>query len=55
MRAWVLEVEVAPPTTDECRRVYDAERARFRTPLLYEASHILAEPQGGTFHRVSWG
>jgi peptidyl-prolyl cis-trans isomerase C len=37
------EVEVASPDTDECRRVYDAQRARFRSPQLYEASHILIE------------
>ncbi|MFC3070242.1 peptidylprolyl isomerase [Phenylobacterium soli] len=35
------ELEVASPTTAECRRVYDAERARFRAPALYEASHVL--------------
>ncbi|MFN3513402.1 MAG: peptidylprolyl isomerase [Phenylobacterium sp.] len=40
------EVEVAPPTEAECRRVYEAERARFRTPALYEASHILVEARG---------
>jgi len=42
------EVEVATPTTAECRRVYDSERARFRTPPLFEASHILIEPRGQT-------
>lgn len=36
-------LEVAAPTEAECRRVYDAERRRFRTPELYEASHILIE------------
>lgn len=40
------EVEVAPPTDAECRRVYDAQRARFRAPLLYEAAHILVAPAG---------
>lgn len=40
------ELEVASPTTAECRRVYDAERPRFRSPPLYEASHILIEDEG---------
>jgi len=38
------EIEITPPTRMECRRVFEAQRARFRTPLLYEASHILIEP-----------
>jgi peptidyl-prolyl cis-trans isomerase C len=38
------EVEIATPTERECRRVYDANRARFRAPMLYEAAHILIEP-----------
>jgi peptidyl-prolyl cis-trans isomerase C len=35
--------EVATPTADEthCRRTYDNNRQRFRTPDLYEARHIL--------------
>jgi peptidyl-prolyl cis-trans isomerase C len=39
----VLAEEVDPevPTEAECRRVYDAQPDRFRTPALYEASHIL--------------
>ncbi len=39
----VLAEEVDPetPTEAECRRVYDAQPHRFRTPVLYEASHIL--------------
>jgi peptidyl-prolyl cis-trans isomerase C len=43
----VLETQlaVATPTEAECRRVYDAERRRFQTPPLYEASHILIEPR----------
>lgn len=41
-----LEVEVAPSTAPERRRVFEAERARFRTPVLYEASHILIEAGG---------
>lgn len=31
---------------DECRRFYDANRDRFKTPDLFEASHILIEPDG---------
>ena len=38
------EVDVAPPTEAECRRVYDAQRSRFHSLPLYEASHILIEP-----------
>lgn len=38
------EVEIEPPTDGECRRVYDAQRSRFRTPALYEAAHILVAP-----------
>jgi peptidyl-prolyl cis-trans isomerase C len=41
------EIEIARPTDAECRRVYDAQRAQFRSPELYEASHILVEPQAG--------
>lgn len=39
----VLAEEVDPetPTEAECRRVYEAQSHRFRTPVLYEASHIL--------------
>jgi len=36
------EVEARAPTEAECRRVYDSRPAQFRTPDLYEASHILA-------------
>jgi peptidyl-prolyl cis-trans isomerase C len=38
------EVEIATPTDAEIRRVFDAQRHRFRSPLLYEASHILIAP-----------
>lgn len=31
---------------DECHRFYDANRDRFKTPDLFEASHILIEPDG---------
>jgi peptidyl-prolyl cis-trans isomerase C len=39
----VLSEQVDPevPTEAECRRVYEATPGRFRTPALYEASHIL--------------
>ncbi|HEX6858657.1 MAG TPA: peptidylprolyl isomerase [Caulobacteraceae bacterium] len=40
------EVDVASPGAEECRRVYDAQRARFCSPQLYEASHILIEVKG---------
>ncbi len=44
----VLAEEVDPetPTEDECRRVYEAQPQRFRTPVLYEASHILFAIEG---------
>lgn len=44
----LLEVQVTPeaPGEAECRRFYDANNARFRTPDLFEASHILIEPDG---------
>lgn len=46
----LLDREVAPALADpdECRRVYDAQAARFRTPDLFEAGHILLEPDTGT-------
>lgn len=45
----LLERMVQPlrPGVDECRRVYEAEARRFRTPDLFEASHILIEPDSG--------
>lgn len=50
------EVEVEPPGEAECRRVYETQRARFSTPALVEASHILIEsgrddPNGWTLAR----
>ncbi len=44
----LLDANVAPDEPDEtaCRRYYDANRERFRTPDLFEASHILIEPDG---------
>jgi peptidyl-prolyl cis-trans isomerase C len=43
----LLEEEVQPARAGEteCRRYYDANRDRFRTPDLFEASHILIEPE----------
>jgi peptidyl-prolyl cis-trans isomerase C len=44
----LLEEEVVPaqPGESECRRYYDANIQRFRTPDLLEAAHILIEPEG---------
>lgn len=44
----VIEQEVKPEIAGEteCRRYYEANIARFRTPDLFEASHILIEPEG---------
>ena len=35
------EVGVPEPTEDECRRYYERNLARFRSPDIYEAAHIL--------------
>ncbi len=40
------EVEAELPGEAECRRYYEANVARFRTPDLFEAGHILLEPEG---------
>lgn len=40
------EVEPAEACEAECRRYYDANIDRFRTPDLFEAAHILLEPEG---------
>ena len=40
------EVEPAEAGPEECRRYYEANEARFRTPELFEAGHILIEPEG---------
>ncbi len=44
----LLEEEVAPerPGDAECLRYYEANEQRFRTPDLFEAAHILIEPEG---------
>lgn len=44
----VLEQAVRPKLPDEaeCRRYYAANRQRLRTPDLFDAAHILIEPEG---------
>lgn len=44
----VLEDSLTPasPTDDEVRRLYAGMQSRFVTPTLFEASHILIEPEG---------
>ncbi|MDT9600882.1 peptidylprolyl isomerase [Sphingosinicella rhizophila] len=44
----LIEQEVHPekPGEKECSRYYEANVARFRTPDLFEAAHILIEPEG---------
>ncbi|MCL6730248.1 peptidylprolyl isomerase [Sphingomonas hankyongi] len=44
----LLEEEVVPskPTDQECLRYYEANVDRFRTPDLFDAAHILLEPEG---------
>lgn len=44
----LLETQVKPerPGEAECHRYYDAHSERFRTPDLFEAAHILIEPDG---------
>jgi len=43
----LLDEAVDPelPADEECRRFYEARRDRFRTPDLFEAAHILLEPE----------
>ncbi|HLS67981.1 MAG TPA: peptidylprolyl isomerase [Kiloniellales bacterium] len=40
------QVEPAAAGEEECRRYYEANTHRFRTPDLFEPSHILIEPEG---------
>jgi peptidyl-prolyl cis-trans isomerase C len=48
VRALLEDLVVAEaPSEADCRRFYEARRARFRTPELFEAAHILIEPEGG--------
>ena len=44
----LLEQQVMPTTAGEaeCRRYYEASASRLRTPDLFEAAHILIEPEG---------
>ncbi len=44
----LLDSQVQPetPGEEECRRFYDSQQHRFRTPDLFEAAHILIEPDG---------
>ncbi len=44
----LLEEQITPetPGDEEIRRFYDANAGRFRTPDLFEAAHILIEPDG---------
>jgi peptidyl-prolyl cis-trans isomerase C len=39
-----VAVQPEPPAEDECRRFYEGQRRRFRTPDLFEAAHVLIEP-----------
>jgi peptidyl-prolyl cis-trans isomerase C len=45
----LLDEAVEPdlPEDEECRTFFEARRDRFRTPDLFEAAHILFEPEGG--------
>lgn len=45
----LVEREVVTPEPDEaaCRRYYDKNRQRFKTPTLYEVRHILVAARGG--------
>lgn len=41
-------VEVQVPDEDACQRYYAQNQRRFRTPVLYEAAHILCAAAAGT-------
>lgn len=47
------QVRPAVPGEAECRRYYEANVQRFRTPDLFEAAHILIEPEGTD--EAAWG
>lgn len=51
----LLEDEVTPETPGEAeaRRYYESNADRFRTATIYEASHILIEPEGES--EKAWG
>lgn len=52
----IVEAEVKTPkaSPEECRRVYDANPARFTSPTLHEVSHILlAAPPGDAAGRAA--
>ncbi len=50
----LLDRELAPaePDESECRRYYEGQRERFRTPEMFEAAHVLIEPE--TDDAVGW-
>lgn len=50
----LVDREVVVPRADEtaCRRYYDANRARFRSPTLFEAAHILVPKGEGAHERA---
>lgn len=51
----LLERKVAPycPDERECLRFYEANKHRFRTPDLFDAAHILIEPEADDEQRWS--
>ncbi len=50
----LVDREVVVPRADEaaCRRYYEANRARFRSPTLFEAAHILLPKAEGAGERA---
>lgn len=40
-----IAIKPAKPDEEECRRYYDSQPQRFRTPDLFEAAHVLIEPE----------
>ena len=51
----LVDREVVVPRADEaaCRRYYEANRARFRSPTLFEAAHILLPKGEGARERAA--